>query len=160
LHGLDFQQAKHLQKKIHNSKSTDDLREKYVTSQDENLYFTNAKYYTIISKLNSFHKLEITGKYDRKKVSLKYAGPVSMGIHPAGMSGGAMYFFAKKQELKDDIDSTFRFAGIGIGYKKDNTIVGVPQPKIISLLENLNSEHPLTITIDTITTTPPQEIEK
>ena len=66
-----------------------------------------------------------------------------MGPHPQGMSGGAMYFFSKNQMLKASLDDTFRFAGIGIEYKKDNSIIGVPRLKIIELIKKFDSENPM-----------------
>ena len=66
-----------------------------------------------------------------------------MGPHPKGMSGGAMYFFSKNQILKSSIDDTFRFAGIGIEYRKDNTIIGVPSREIIELMETFDKDNPL-----------------
>ncbi|WP_218186355.1 hypothetical protein [Terasakiispira papahanaumokuakeensis] len=78
-------------------------------------------------------------------MNLKYQGNVSMGPHPQGMSGGAMYFFSKNQMLKSNIDDTFRFAGIGIEYKKDNSIIGVPRLKIIELIEMLDIERPIQV---------------
>ena len=68
-----------------------------------------------------------------------------MATHPKGMSGGAMYFFAKKQKLKESLDETFRFAGIGIEYTKNNVIIGVPKDKIIELIEKFDKENPLKI---------------
>lgn len=130
-------------KKIHKSKSKDTLKNQYIYSGEEGDYFKNAKYFTIISRLKSNNKVEITGDYDRKNANLKYAGPVSTAPHPSGMSGGAMYFFAKGQKLMESLDDTFRFAGIGIEYRKDNAIVGVPRVKIIDLLDKFDNANPL-----------------
>jgi hypothetical protein len=130
-------------KKIHRNKTQESLKNKYIYDDDNESYFTNARYFTIISKLQTNNKIEITGKYDRKNANLKYKGVVSTGPHPKGMSGGAMYYFAKNRVLKENLDDTFRFAGIGIGYKKDNTIVGVPSIKIIELIEIFCKNNPL-----------------
>ncbi|ABE56547.1 hypothetical protein Sden_3271 [Shewanella denitrificans OS217] len=138
-----FPSSKSKSKKVHNTKSKESLKKQYVHSDESGNYFKNASYFTIVSKIKSNNKQQITGTYDRKNASLKYKGNVSMAPHPEGMSGGAMYFFSKNQELKDSLDDTFRFAGIGIEYKKDNTIVGVPKIKIIQLIEQFNIENPL-----------------
>lgn len=155
LHGFEkrsfawtgFPVSKSKTKKIHNSKSPSTLKEQYVISSSDGDYFTNVKYFTIVSKIKSNNRVEITGEYDRNGANLKYAGKVSTATHPSGMSGGAMYFFSKNQELKESIDDTFRFAGIGVSYKKDNTIVGVSRTKIIELIEKFNAHNPLTITL-------------
>ncbi|MFJ5239931.1 hypothetical protein ACIP86_24930 [Pseudomonas neuropathica] len=140
---IGFPASKSDSKKVHNSKSKESLIQQYVETGDEGSYFKNAKYYSICSRLISNNNVEISGKYVRQNTSLKYAGAVSMAPHPKGMSGGAMYFFSKNQKLKDSIDDTFRFAGIGIEYRKDNKIIGVPKVKIIELLERFNNENPL-----------------
>lgn len=140
---IGFPASKSKSKKVHNSKSKESLTQQYVKTGDDGSYFTNAKYYSICSRLISNNNAEITGKYVRQNTSLKYAGAVSMAPHPAGMSGGAMYFFSKNQKLKESIDDTFRFAGIGIEYRKDNKIIGVPKIRIIELLERFDSETPL-----------------
>ena len=139
--GFPVSQSK--SKKIHNSKSPESLVQQYVEDGESGRYFKNAKYYSIRSRIVTNNNAEITGKYIRKNANLKYAGPVSTAPHPAGMSGGAMYFFAKEQKLKASIDDTFRFAGIGIKYRKDNTIIGVPKLKIMELLQRFNDENPL-----------------
>lgn len=130
-------------KKVHKSNKQDTLIDKYVYIDENGNYFKNARYFTIISMFIKNNNIEITGKYERKNANLKYQGDVSIGPHPLGMSGGAMYYFAKNQVLQSSLDETFRFAGIGIEYKKDNTIVGVPSFKIIELLETFNKDNPL-----------------
>jgi hypothetical protein len=130
-------------KKIHNSQSKTALQEKFVINTESGTYFANARYFTITSKVLGNHKTEISGNYNRKRVQLKYRGPMELGPHPQGMSGGAMYFFSKNQILTGNPDDTFRFAGIGLSYKKDGTIIGASRDKIIELLEKLNSENPL-----------------
>ncbi|MBS7418655.1 hypothetical protein [Pseudomonas syringae] len=140
---IGFPASKSKSKKVHNTKSKESLAQQYVEAGDDGSYFKNAKYFSICSRLISNNNAEITGKYVRQNTSLKYAGAVSTAPHPAGMSGGAMYFFSKNQKLKESIDDTFRFAGIGIEYRKDNTIIGVPKVKIIELLKHFNNENPL-----------------
>lgn len=140
-----FPSSKAKSKKVHKTKSQEVLKSQYVYTEGNEDYFSNVRYFTIISKLKSNNKIQITGEYDRKNTSLKYKGEVSMAPHPQGMSGGAMYFFAKRQELKESLDETFRFAGIGIEYKKNNIIVGVPKDKIIELIEKFDKENPLKI---------------
>jgi len=135
-------------KKVHRSRTQETLRDKYVYIDESGSYFRNASYFTIISKIKTNNNIEITGKYERKNANLKYQGDVSTGPHPKGMSGGAMYYFAKNQVLKSSLDDTFRFAGIGIEYKKDSTIVGVPSFKIIALIEIFNEDNPLQLTLD------------
>lgn len=135
-------------KKVHRSSTQETLKNKYVYIDESGSYFKNARYFTIISKIKTNNNIEITGKYERKNVNLKYQGDVSTGPHPKGMSGGAMYYFAKNQVLKSSLDDTFRFAGIGIEYKKDNTIVGVPTVKIIEMLEKFNEDNPLQFKLD------------
>ncbi len=130
-------------KKVHKSNSQETLKNKFVYIDESGRYFKNAKYFTIISKISSNNKIQISGTYDRKSVNLKYKGDVSMGPHPQGMSGGAMYFFSKNRILKASLDDTFRFAGIGIEYKKNKSIVGVPRLKIIELIEKFDSENPM-----------------
>lgn len=134
-------------KNMHNTKSPESLKKEYIHSDESGTYAKNAKYLTIVSKLHENNKVSITGKYDRKNAIFKHKGPVSMAPNPEGMSGGAMYFFAKGQKLKEDIDDTFRFAGIGIEYRKDNTIVGVSREKIIELIEQLYKDNPVEIDI-------------
>lgn len=129
-------------KVIHHSKSADTIVKDNIVDSN-GLYFKNARYFTIVSKLLSFNKIEITGKYDQKKIELKYKGAVSKGPSPQGMSGGAMYFFSHEQKLKDDIDSTFLFAGIGLRYKKDGTISGLSRYRVIDLLDQYDNESPL-----------------
>ncbi|MGG7596756.1 hypothetical protein ACQ4OD_06930 [Pseudomonas sp. WC1] len=140
---IGFPASKSKSKKIHKSKSSESLASQYIVDGGDGLYFTSGKYFSICSKIITNNNAEITGKYVRENSSLKYAGPVSMAPHPAGMSGGAMYFFAKDQKMKSTIDDTFRFAGIGIEYRKDNKIVGVPRVKIIDLLQQFDKESPL-----------------
>ncbi|MFC7298077.1 hypothetical protein [Herminiimonas aquatilis] len=136
-----------ISKVVHNSISSDTLRDKYIHSDVGGTFFKNARYFTIISKINTNNNIEITGSYNRNNTSLKYKGLVSTGPHPQGMSGGALYYFSKKQNLKPNLEDSFRFAGIGLKYRKDNTIFGVPAFKIIELLERLNEENPLQINI-------------
>lgn len=140
---IGFPASKSKSKKVHGSKSQESLTREFIEIGENGSYFKNAKYYSICSRLISNNNMEITGKYVRQNSTLKYAGTVSTAPHPAGMSGGAMYFFAKNQKLKNCIDDTFRFAGIGIEYRKDNRIIGVPKVKIIELLERFNNENPL-----------------
>ena len=142
-----FPSSKSKSKKIHKNSSKESLENKFVHIDESGNYFKNARYFTITSKIYKNNNIEITGEYNRKKVNLKYQGDVSMGPHPQGMSGGAMYFFTKKQELKSSLDETFRFAGIGIEYKKDNTIIGVPTVKVIELIERFDKENPLNFTV-------------
>lgn len=136
-------------KKIHRSSTPDELKAKFVFADDQGSYFNNARYFTIYSKLKENNKIQIAGVYNRKNVNLKYKGNVSTGPHPKGMSGGAMYFFAKGNILKATLDETFRFAGIGIEYNKDNTIIGVPRSKIVELLELFDKESPLRFALAT-----------
>ncbi|WP_318468309.1 hypothetical protein [Photobacterium leiognathi] len=138
-----FPTSKSKSKKVHKSSSKEALVNKFVYIDETGNYFKNAKYFTIISKVLTNNKIKISGVYDRKGVNLKYQGDVSMGPHPQGMSGGAMYFFSKNQILKSSIEDTFRFAGIGIEYKKDNSIIGVSRLKIIELIEKFDSENPM-----------------
>lgn len=146
---IGFPLSKAELKNAHNSKSKDTLRKQYVHFNEDGIHYSSsAKYFIIDAELMSNDNAEITGKYDRKNINLKYAGQVSTGPHPAGMSGGAIYFFAKNQRLKDSIDDTFSFAGIGIEYRKDNKIVGVPRTKIIELLERFDRENPLKLQFD------------
>ncbi|MBH3399788.1 hypothetical protein I5S60_09395 [Pseudomonas fluorescens] len=140
---IGFPASKSKSKQIHNSKSQESLVKQYIEDGEDGRYFKNAKYFSICSRIITNNNLEITGKYVRQNTNLKYGGPVSMAPHPAGMSGGAMYFFAKNQKLKSSIDDTFRFAGIGIEYRKDNKIVGVPKVKLIELLERFDETNPL-----------------
>jgi hypothetical protein len=139
--GFPISKAK--SKKVHRSISPESLKTKYVYTDENGSYFENARYFTIISKLLKSNNMEISGVYKRDNVDLKYQGNVSMGPHPKGMSGGAMYFFSKGQVLKSNLDDTFRFAGIGLGYKKDNSIIGVSTHKIIDLIETFDRENPL-----------------
>lgn len=138
-----FPASKSKSKKVHKSQSKEALKNKFVYIDETGRFFKNASYFTITSKLIRNNSFEIVGTYDRKNVNLKFQGDVSMGPHPKGMSGGAMYFFSKNQTLKADLDNTFRFAGIGIEYKKDNSIVGVPRAKIIELIEQFDFENPI-----------------
>lgn len=138
--------------KVHRSQTADALRNRYVYTDGNESYFRNARYLTLIFKIRTNNNFEITGRYDRKNVNLKYQGSVATGPHPQGMSGGAMYYFAKSNNLKPNLDDSFRFAGIGIEYRKDSTIVGVPKTKIIELMEIFNETNPLKLA-----TTPSQE---
>lgn len=138
-----FPLSKSKSKNIHKSNSLETLKTKFVHNDESGIYFKNAKYFTIISKVLTKNKIQISGTYKRENTNLKYQGDVSMGPHPKGMSGGAMYFFSKNQKLKASLDDTFRFAGIGIEYKKDSTIIGVPRQKIIELIEKFDSENPI-----------------
>lgn len=141
-----FPSSKVKSKIVHNTKSKEALAEKYVHSDESGYYFKNAEYYTIISKLKQNNRIKITGKYNRENASLKYKGKVSIAPHPKGMSGGAIYFFLKGQKLKDNLDDTFRFAGIGIEYNKSD-IIGVPRDIIIDLITQFEKENPLTMEI-------------
>ncbi|HCG5919317.1 TPA: hypothetical protein NJ048_004488 [Vibrio parahaemolyticus] len=144
-----FPSSKCKTKKIHNSKSPETLRNQFVHEDESGVYFKSASYFTILSKVKGCNKQFITGIYERKNASLKHKGDVSMAPSPEGMSGGAMYFFSKGQVLKGRLDDTFRFAGIGIEYKKDNTIVGVSRDKVISLLEQFDGEAPIQFILST-----------
>lgn len=144
-----FPSSKCKAKKIHNTKSPETLRNQFVHEDESGIYFKSAQYFTIVSKVKGNNKKFITGSYDRKNTHLKYKGSVSMAPSPEGMSGGAMYFFAKGQILKNSINETFRFAGIGIEYKKDNSIIGVSRETIISLIENFNKEEPIQFSLVT-----------
>lgn len=138
-----FPASKSKSKKVHKSQSKETLKDKFVYIDESGNYFKNASYFTITSKLIRNNNFEITGVYNRKNANLKYQGDVSMGPHPKGMSGGAMYFFSKNQILRADLDDTFRFAGIGIEYQKDNSIIGVSKNKIIELIEQFDYENPI-----------------
>lgn len=138
-----FPASKSKAKKIHNKKTSEMLYNEFVYTDSTGKYFTNAKYFTIISKLISQNNNHIVGKYNRDNVYLKYKGQVNKSTHPKGMSGGAIYFFSKRQNLKNNIDDTFRFAGIGIEYHSDNKIIGVSREKIIELLNIFDNEYPL-----------------
>ncbi|SFC97366.1 hypothetical protein SAMN05660479_02853 [Microbulbifer thermotolerans] len=140
---IGFPASKSKLKKVHKSSSKESLKNKFVYIDEGGSYFKNAKYFTIISKIVTNNKIQISGIYNRKGVNLRYQGDVSMGPHPQGMSGGAMYFFSNNRTLKDSLDDSFRFAGIGIEYKKDNSIIGVSRPKIIELIERFDSEKPM-----------------
>ncbi|KWS20186.1 hypothetical protein [Pseudomonas syringae] len=144
---IGFPGSKSKSKQIHRSKTPEALVQQYVQEQEDGSYFTNTKYFAIHSKLITNNNMEMTGKYDRENTNLKYAGRVSMAPHPSGMSGGAMYFSTKAQKLQSRVIDTFRFAGIGVKYKKDNTIVGVPRTKIIELLNLFKKEQPMTYQI-------------
>ncbi len=143
--GFPFSKSK--TKEVHNSKSSESLKSRYVHNDETGTYFKSSSYFSIISKIKSNNKINISGSYERKSTSLKYKGEVSMAPHPEGMSGGAMYFFSKGQKLKKSLDDTFRFAGIGIEYKKNGDIIGVSKDKIIELLEQFNTENPLQLNI-------------
>ena len=142
-----FPSSKSKSKKVHKSSSKETLMKKFVYIDEDGSYFTNARYFTILSRIIINDSNHITGEYDRKNVSLKYQGETSMGPHPQGMSGGAMYYFSKNQELKSSIDETFRFAGIGIEYKKDNTIVGISAIKVRELIEKFDAENPINFSL-------------
>ncbi|MCO7230099.1 hypothetical protein NH398_12775 [Halomonas sp. CnH100-B] len=142
-----FPSSKCKSKKVHKSNSQEALKNKFVYIDENGNYFQNAKYFTIISKVIINNRVQMSGAYNREKVNLKYQGDVSMGPHPQGMSGGAMYFFSKNQILKENLDDTFRFAGIGIEYKKDNSIIGVPRLKIIELIEMFDNENPIKVSL-------------
>jgi len=90
-----FPVSKSKSKKVHKSNSQESLKNKFVYLDEGGSYFKNAKYFTIISRVSSKNKIQISGVYDRKNANLKYQGDVSMGPHPQGMSGGAMYFFPR-----------------------------------------------------------------
>ncbi|GKS86452.1 hypothetical protein AVMA1855_19890 [Acidovorax sp. SUPP1855] len=119
------------------------LVNRYFHSDSTGAYLTSAEYYKITSKLITNNAIEITGKYSRKNASLKYKGTVSTAYHPKGMSGGAMFFFTKNQILKPSLEDTFRFAGIGLEYLKDETIRGVPARRIVELLDEFDLANPL-----------------
>ncbi|MCB6147312.1 hypothetical protein LI313_02305 [Proteus mirabilis] len=132
---------------IHRTKKPESIiKEIFVNNEDGN-FLKNARYFTILSKVKLFNKKEITGNYSIKNVDLKYKGPVNKGPNPQGMSGGAMYFFSKGQVLKDNINSTFLFAGIGLSFQKDGTITGISRDRVIELLKQFNKESPLVFEI-------------
>lgn len=145
--GFPVSKTKSAAKNIHKTKSSETLKRDFIHSDNNGIFFKNAEYFTILSKLLIFNKDIIQGKYNREKINLKYAGDLSMGPHPRGMSGGAMYFFPKDTKLKDTLDNTFRFAGIGLEYK-NNTIKGISKDKIIELLNIFNEENPLQFILD------------
>ncbi|HGU3169537.1 TPA: hypothetical protein ACM89G_001029 [Escherichia coli O103:H2] len=128
---------------IHRTKRPSSIVNQTVASNEDGLLFKNAKYFTIISEVKTFNKIEITGTYKVKNIDLKYKGQVSKGPSPEGMSGGAMYFFSKGQELKKELESTFLLAGIGLSFKKDGTIVGISRYRMIELFEQFNEESPI-----------------
>lgn len=130
-------------KKVHSSKSSEGLKQQFVTEEGGQIYFKSAKYFTIDSKFKGRNALNITGVYDRKNAELKYKGSVTTGPSPEGMSGGAMYQFAKGKKLKDSLDDSFRFIGIGVEYKKDNRIIGISKPRVISLIKQLEDNNPI-----------------
>jgi hypothetical protein len=136
-----FPASKSKAKTIHKSKSPDSLKNQYIYTDDTGIYYQSSSYFSIISKIKTKNKINITGAYDRKNTFLKYKGEVSQAPHPEGMSSGAMYFFPKDQKLKENLDDTFRFAGIGIEYKRDNTIIGVSKDRIIELLDKIETEQ-------------------
>jgi hypothetical protein len=45
--------------------------------------------------------------------------------------------------LKDSLDDSFRFIGIGIEYKKDNRIIGISKPRVISLIKQSEDKNPI-----------------
>ncbi len=132
-------------KVIHRTKNAESIFQENVVINDEGSHFINARYFSIVSKVKSFNKIEITGTYKAKKAELKYAGKVGNGPSPQGMSGGAMYFFSKDQILKENLDSTFLFAGIGLSFLKDGTISGISRYKVIELVEQFEAQSPLVI---------------
>lgn len=138
-----FPVSQSISRKVDRSKTQESLKNRYIHNDESGSYFKNARYFTIVSKLKTNNNIEITGKYERKNAILKYQGNVSTGPHPKGMSGGAMYYFAKNRVLKPSLDDTFRFAGIGLEYKKDNTIIGLPRIKVIELMEIFGKDSPL-----------------
>lgn len=138
-----FPYSKSKSKNIHNSKSKETLKQENVYSDGNDVYFINAKYFTIKSRISSSNKDSIKGTYNRKQAELKYQGSVDMAPSPKGMSGGAIYFFPKSEKLKETLDDTFRFAGIGLQYKKDGTIIGVSRKKIIELIDIFDEENPV-----------------
>ena len=146
-------------KSVHKSKSPEALKEKFVRTDESGNYFKSAKYFTITSKICTNNRLEITGYYCRNNAILKYKGEVSMATHPKGMSGGAIYFFQKNNVLKDDLDLSFRFAGIGIEYKNNKLIIGVARGRIIELLDAFDNENPIQFTLSENCTGAAGEIE-
>ncbi|HBM9256302.1 TPA: hypothetical protein L0X66_000597 [Citrobacter freundii] len=127
-------------KVIHKTKKAETLANDNVIEQQDGKYFINAKYFSIVSKIKSFNNVEISGEYNRKKIELKYKGLVSMGPSPEGMSGGAMYFFSNNQKLKDNIDDTYLFAGIGLEFKSGNVISGISRHRVLEILNSLDNE--------------------
>jgi hypothetical protein len=138
-----FPNSKTKAKIIHKTKSKEILEKEHIHSDDSAKYFKNTKYFTILSRLINQNKNFIFGKYNRKDTNLKYQGDVSMAPHPRGMSGGAMYFFTKERKLKETLDDTFRFAGIGLEYKNNKSIIGISRNKIIELIDIFNRESPV-----------------
>lgn len=138
-----FPRSQTKSKKIFNTKSIEELKDEHVHSDATGTYFTKAKYLTILSKIISNDKCYIKGEYNRNEANLKYKGLVRTAPLPIGMSGGAMYFFSEGQKLKENLDDTFRFAGIGIEYHKDNTIIGVSRDKVIELIDIFDKENPV-----------------
>lgn len=135
-------------KTIHRTKKTTSVLNDNVVETEGGYYFKNARYFSITSKVKTFNNLEITGSYDRKKLDLKYKGAVDEGPSPKGMSGGAMYFFAKDQKFNGTLEKTFNFAGIGIEYVKDNRIKGVSRHKVIALLNDFNVNQAESVKFD------------
>lgn len=138
-----FPISKSKSKKIHNTKSNEKLKEEHIHSDETGIYFKNTKYFTIVSKIINNNKHFIKGTYNRNNCNLKYQGDVSTAPHPRGMSGGAMYYFSKGQRLKDNIDDTFRFAGIGLEYNNDKSIIGVSKDRIIGIIDKFDKENPV-----------------
>lgn len=130
-------------KLIHRTKKSDSIANQTVVSNEDGLFFKNAQYFSISSKVRTFNQKEITGTYKPKNIDLKYKGPVSNGPSPEGMSGGAMYFFSKGQVLKNDLKSTFLLAGIGLSFKKDGSIAGISRHRMIELFKQFNEESPI-----------------
>lgn len=145
--GFPISRTKSMAKVIHKTKSAETLKKDFIHIDEKGIFFKNTEYFSIISRLMPSSKNAIQGKYNRNNVNLKYAGDLNIGPHPKGMSGGAMYFFTKNRRLKDVLDDTFRFAGIGLEYK-DNIIKGISKNKIIELLDIFNVENPLQFTLD------------
>ncbi|MGJ0371254.1 hypothetical protein NG764_00140 [Aliarcobacter cryaerophilus] len=140
--GFPISKTKSVAKVIHNTKSSETLKKDLIHIDEKGVYFKKMEYFSIETRLMPSNKNTIQGKYNRDNINLKYAGNRSKGPHPEGMSGGAMYFFTKNQKLKDTLDDTFRFAGIGLEYK-DNIIKGISKYRIIELLDIFNEENPL-----------------
>ena len=143
---IGFPHSKCKIKKIHKIKSTKELKDDYIVSNSTGLYSTAAEYRIIISKIDSKNKYFIQGKYNRKNTDSKYKGKISVGTHPRGMSGGAMYFFSKHLDINNALDNSFRFAGIGIEYR-DNIIKGVAKDRIIELIKKFDLENPIEFNI-------------
>lgn len=140
-HWTGFPSSKAKLKVIHKTRKDETLANNFVRTYGEQNYFYNCKYITIKSRIKSFDYNFITGTYDPEKVTYKYNKSSTQGPSPEGMSGGPMYFFKKGAQLGVTIEDTFRFAGIGIEYRKDKTIVGVAKKKIIDLICDFQEEY-------------------